>query len=134
MIIRSLIFLFLLSACSPNTMQSAEDGVRFGDLVELENVSEVRVRNNNGYHEVKGDTRKELIELLGNMTLEKNGSYKTGAKSIELTIGGDTFALFGRTHGNYIEADRKIVSRNKESIEGIETLYFKADKLNIDNY
>jgi hypothetical protein len=129
-----LFFIFLLFSCTQNKVQSDNNIVKFEDLVELENVSSVSVWNNIGDHEVKGNNRKELLGLIGSMTLDKNGSYKLGGKSIELTIDGEKFTLLGRTNGNYIEVDRKIVTKNKESIEGIEVLYFKVSNLNIDNY
>lgn len=66
-----LFFVFLLFSCTQSKVQYDNAIVKFEDLVELENVSKVSVRNNNGDHEVKANNRKELLELIGSMTLDK---------------------------------------------------------------
>lgn len=130
----SLFLVLLAFSCTQNKGVSNNDTVKFEDFVNLENVSKVRVWNSKGEHEVTGDDRKELLGLLGNMTIDREGLYKLGGTAIELTIDGEKFTLVGRTHGAYIEVEKEIVTKNKESIEGIETLYFEVHDLNIDNY
>lgn len=131
---RFLFLILLVSGCTQNQVQSNSDPIKFKDLVAIENISHVQVSNNSGDHEVTNHQRTELLQKLGEMTLDKNGSYKVGGKSIELTIDGEKYTLLGRTKGDYFEVTKTIVTKNQKNVESSETLYFKANDLNIDNY
>jgi hypothetical protein len=120
--------------CAEIEAQSNSDSIKFKDLVAIDNISQVRVSNNSGDHEVTNQKRTELLQKLGEMTLDKNGSYKVGGKSIELTIDGEKYTLLGRTKGDYFEVTKTIVTKNRKNVDSSETLYFKANGLNIDNY
>lgn len=127
------ISVLLLFSCDAET-EINQGVVKFDELVELDHVSVIKVWNNTGKHKVTGKKREELLDIIGNMTLDKNGSYKLGGKSIELTIDGEVFTLLGRTNGNHIEANREIATKNKDRIQGLDVLYFDANGLNIDNF
>lgn len=131
------IYLFLTSillSCTQSESNSIMESNRFEDFVIIDDISDVSVFNNKGKHDVVGEKRSELIQLLTKMTLQKNGSYKLGGKSIELTINGKKFTLIGRTNGDFIEVPKEIATKNMDQIEGMTVLYFKAENLTIDNY
>lgn len=131
------IYLFLISillSCAQSESNFIMESNRFEDFVNIDDISDVNVFNNTGKHELVGEKRTQLIQLLAKMTLQKNGAYKLGGKSIELTINGKKFTLLGRTNGDYIEVPKEIVTKNMDQIEGMSVLYFKAETLNIDNY
>lgn len=133
-IVTSFVLMVFIISCNETNENSFTKQLTFKDLVNIDDISKISVHNNNGEHVLTGQNRKELLSIITNMSFKKNGSYKLGAKAIVLTINGKSYTLLCSTHGNHLEVSSDIVNKNKASIGEMNTIYFEAENLNIDNY
>lgn len=115
-IVTSFVLTIFVISCNGTNENSSTKQVTFKDLVNIEDISKISVHNNNGEHVLNGQDKEELLAIIANMTFEKNGSYKLGAKAIVLTINGKSHTLLGSTHGNHLEVSSDIVTKNKDNI------------------
>jgi hypothetical protein len=127
-------FLFLILGCNEQREPSTNQELTFEDLVDIENLEEVKMSNNTGTFYLTENQIDKLKSELSQMTYDSRASVKVGAINIELLIDGKGYTISTSTHGNYIEAQREIVAKNRNSINLTDYLYFKTMGVNFDNY
>jgi len=127
------ILILISSACQTSTPK-ADHKITFGDLVNLETLTDVEISNNSGTFSLTREQIKQLKEDLNNMPYDPNISVKVGAIHIRLKINEKNYNIATATHGNYIEIHRDMVNQNLDLINNIQWLYFKTNGVNFDNY
>ena len=129
-----LLLVSLFISCSQISEKDSQDIVEFNELLNMDELSRIKVWNNKGMHMVTGEKFEELVEKLSSMTLVKDQSFKLGGKSLELLVDGEEFVLYGATNSIYLEISSDIVSQNKDLIGESDVLYFKIEGFNIDSF
>ena len=135
--LKTLIFcslIILLSCTNKAENNETKNELTFGDFVNMEKLDKVEMSNNSGTFNLNNNQIEKLKTELSNLVYDPNISVKVGAINIELTIDGKTFNVSSATHGDYLEVHKDNVTKNKNSIETSDWLYFKTGKVNFDNY
>ncbi len=101
------------------------------DFVEIEKIETVLMRNNSGTFKLSEDQLTKFKSEISTFTHDPNLNLKLGMISMDLIINGQSFIIYARTHGDYVEIDPAMVSKNKSHLKGC---FFKTNGLNFDNY
>lgn len=129
-----LLIIILGSCTNKNKKNKANNKLTLGDLVAVDKLDQVEITNNSGTFNLTNKQIKKIKLELSKMVYTPNISAKTGAINLKLSIDGKTYNISSTTHGDYIEAHSEIITKNKNSIETSDWIYFKTNKVNFDNY
>jgi len=117
----SILFICLLSSCK----------YTFSDFVEVDKIENVHMHNNMGDFDLTYAQLKKFKQQIGVLPYAPNQSVKLGAIGMTLTIEGKNYYIGARTHGDFIEIDPSMVTKNKWYFS---SHYFKTNGLNFDNF
>jgi hypothetical protein len=117
------------------TISKLDENTKFGDLLDFKQIDSIKILNNNGEHLLEKNLYQTLFSELGEMTYEPSIMVKTGMKSIYLFFDGESYLISGSTHGEYVEVPAGLLNKDTFFFHNhVESVYFKTNKLNIDNY
>ena len=123
-----------LSACS------ARPDYQFKDLVAVELIESVTVRNNAGTYRLNPAELRRFKQTLGWMQFCPGASLKMGAIGFTLVLRGHNYYIAGRTHGEHVEVPWEVVSKHREALgdpndsHGHGLIFKFAEPVNLDNY
>jgi len=120
--------LFAISACTNSEPKS------FYDFAKLDNIEKVKISNNSGTFYLTSAQLTTFQSDLGKLTFEKGFTAKVGSISIQITINHKKYSLITATNGQYIEIPTSIFGKKVDSFENQESVYFKSNGVNFDNY
>lgn len=131
----SFCFVLLMVSCScQDSNEKVNHQIVFSDLVHLEKLTSVEMRNNSGTFNLTDAQIKKLKTELNQMIYAPHMSAKVGAIQIKLKINNQDFYISTATHGKYMEIPRDLIHQNLDAIDHKQWLYFKTNGVNFDNY
>lgn len=121
----SIFFIVQLFACK------SEKEMTFADFVEVEKIEKVIISNNSGKFILSPEQLPEFKKQISSMTYEPNITAKLGAIHMTLIIENKKYDMATATHGDFVEIDYNLVTKNKLEFKNI---FFKTNGINFDNY
>ena len=102
---------------------SQEKILTLADFITIDAIEKAEISNNYGTFLLNAEQLNNLKTALKNLSYEPNQAIKAGAKAVSITIDNKEYWLSTQTHGEMAEI----------TIDN-ETLVFKTNGLNLDNY
>lgn len=121
----SIFILIQLFACKN------EKKMTFYDFVEVEKIEKVIMSNNSGKFVLSPKQLTKFKSQISLMIYEPKITLKLGAIHMTLIIEGKEYDMTTATHGNFIEINYDMVSKNKSKLEN---RFFRSNGINFDNY
>lgn len=114
---------------------------RLGDLVKIETIDSITVRNNSGEHTLRPTELRNFRRVLAAMYYRPKTDVKLGAIGFSVYMQGKKYWVEGRTHGQYLRIPRQLIDSAhrtglaKPSLGADPGLIFEfATPINLDNY
>jgi len=121
----SIFILIQLFACK------REKEMTFSDFIEVEKIEKVIMSNNSGEFILSPKQLIDFKKQISLMIYEPNISVKLGAIHMTLIIESKKYEMTTATHGNYLEIDYNLVTKNKSKLKNV---FFKTNGVNFDNF
>ncbi|WP_298904262.1 hypothetical protein [uncultured Psychroserpens sp.] len=123
------VILFIICIVTVSCGKNQE--LHFIDFVDIDAIENVEMSNNSGVFTLN---KKQLIQFkkeIASLTYEPSYTVKVGAINMSLTINGKSYLMATATHGDYVEIDIGLVTKNAFKFENP---FFKTNGINFDNY
>jgi hypothetical protein len=123
-----------LSGCS------ARADYRFKDLVAVEAIESVTMRNNAGTYRLNAAELSRFKQTLSQMQFCPDVRLKMAAIGFTLVLRGHAYSIAGRTHEQYVEVPWALVSKHREALgspsdrHGHGLIFKFTEPVNLDNY
>ena len=108
--------------------------LRLADFMEVNKIHKVEMTNSSGTFMLSPSQLEHFKNAISSFVYDSEQSVKVGAVRMAVFIDDKQYAMATSTHGEYLEVDKSIVTKNQDVVSEKQELYFKIDGVNFDNY
>lgn len=109
----------------------SEKEMTFSDFVEIQKIEKVIMSNNSGKFVLSPEQLVTFKTQISTLKYNPDISAKMGNIGMTLIIGNQEYYIGARTHGDLIEIDPDLVTKNKWRFNNP---FFYTEGINFDNY